>query len=89
MVQNRLEAIPGNTKFIAKGFSIIYERNSGIYLHFQSSYIIRQLKFVGLPLAVLGNGTHVLVCTYDYVTNTRQVVDAVDEYRGQIMANRR
>jgi hypothetical protein len=43
---------------------------------------IRQLKFVGLfPLGVLNNGTHVLICPYDYVTSTREVDNCVDAYR--------
>jgi len=40
------------------------------------------LKSVGfLPLAVLRDGTHVLVCPYDYVPSTREVDDYVDAYR--------
>jgi hypothetical protein len=43
---------------------------------------IRLLKFVGLfPLAVLNDGTHVLICPYDYVTSTREVDNYVDAYR--------
>lgn len=43
---------------------------------------IRLLKFVGLfPLAVLNNGTHVLICPYDYVTSTREVDNYIDAYR--------
>ena len=43
---------------------------------------IRLLKFVGLlPLAVLNDGTHILVCPYDYVTSTREVDNYIDAYR--------
>lgn len=43
---------------------------------------IRLLKFEGLfPLAVLGNGTHLLTCPYDYVTSTREVNEYIDAYR--------
>ncbi len=43
---------------------------------------IELLKSVGLlPLAVLSNGTHVLICPYDYVQSTREVDDYVDAYR--------
>jgi hypothetical protein len=43
---------------------------------------IRLLKFAGLfPLAVLGNGTHVLICPYDYVTSTQEVDKYIDAYR--------
>ncbi|UCF44286.1 MAG: hypothetical protein JSV99_05055 [Planctomycetota bacterium] len=43
---------------------------------------IRLLKFVGLfPLGVLNDGTHVLICPYDYVTSTWEVDNCVDAYR--------
>ena len=42
---------------------------------------IRRLEFVGLPLAMLNNGTHVVVCPYDYLTNTLELGDGVDAYR--------
>ena len=40
-----------------------------------------QLEFIGLPLAVLGDGTHVVVCPYDYLTNTHEVAEGVNAYR--------
>ncbi|MHC4165926.1 MAG: hypothetical protein ACYSWQ_03105 [Planctomycetota bacterium] len=42
---------------------------------------ILRLEFVGLPLAVFNNGTHVFVCSYDYVTNTQALVDGVSAFR--------
>jgi hypothetical protein len=42
---------------------------------------IRRMEFVGLPLAVLGDGTHVVVCPYDYVNNTQELADGVRAYR--------
>jgi hypothetical protein len=43
---------------------------------------LRLLESVGwLPLAVLDNGTHVLICPYDYLSSTREVDDYVDAYR--------
>ncbi len=42
---------------------------------------IRRLELVGLPLAVLGDAVHVLVCPYDYVNNTRELADGVSAYR--------
>jgi len=43
---------------------------------------IRLLESGGLlPLAVLNDGTHVLICPYDYLTSTREVDDYVDAYR--------
>ncbi len=41
---------------------------------------IARLEFVGLPLAVLHNGTHVVVCPFDYVTNTLEVREGVASY---------
>ena len=42
---------------------------------------IRKLEFVGLSLAQLEDGTQVLVCPYDYLTNTRELADWVNGYR--------
>jgi hypothetical protein len=42
---------------------------------------ILRLEFVGLPLAVLNNGTHVFVSSYDYLTNTQELIDGVSAYR--------
>jgi hypothetical protein len=42
---------------------------------------IRELTFVGLPMAVLGDGTHVIICPYDYVTNTEELIQGANAYR--------
>lgn len=42
---------------------------------------LRRMEFVGLPMAVTQDGTHVVVCPYDYVTNTDELVDGVRAYR--------
>lgn len=42
---------------------------------------IRKLEFAGLSLAELEDGTRVLVCPYDYLTNTRELADWVNGYR--------
>ena len=42
---------------------------------------ILTLVFVGLPLAVLNDGTHVFVCSYDYLTNTPELIEGVNAYR--------
>ena len=42
---------------------------------------ILDLDFVGLPLAVLNDGTHAFVCSYDYLTNTQELIDGVNAYR--------
>jgi hypothetical protein len=40
-----------------------------------------RLEFVGLPLAVMGDQTHVIVCPYDYVTDTEELAEGVSAYR--------
>ncbi len=45
----------------------------------QSLALLKSAGF--LPLAVLNNGTHILICPYDYVPSTREVDDDVDAYR--------
>ena len=42
---------------------------------------IRELRFVGLPMAVLGDGTHVIICPYDYITNTEELIQGANAYR--------
>ena len=43
---------------------------------------IRSLESVGLlPLAVLDDETHVLICPYDYLRSTRELNDYIDAYR--------
>jgi len=42
---------------------------------------IRELTFVGLPMAVLGDGTHAIICPYDYITNTEELIQGVNAYR--------
>jgi hypothetical protein len=38
---------------------------------------ISRLDFVGLPLAVLKDGTHIFVCSQDYLTNTQELIDGL------------
>jgi hypothetical protein len=43
---------------------------------------IRRLESVELfPVAILNNGTYVLICPYDYVTSTQELESYVDAYR--------
>ena len=44
---------------------------------------IVRLEFVGMPLAVLGDQTRVIVCPYDYVTNTQELAEGVSAYRAK------
>ena len=56
-------------------------REGKMLVDIQRRMPIWRLEFVGLQLAVLSNGTHVIVCPYDYVTNTRELADGVAAYR--------
>ncbi|MHC4086100.1 MAG: hypothetical protein ACYSWZ_16590 [Planctomycetota bacterium] len=81
-VQNRaaLIEVAAKAHTEAEAFSSI--RKGKMLADIRKRKPIRQLKFVGLfPLAVLNNGTHVLICPYDYVTSTREVGNYVDAYR--------
>ncbi len=44
---------------------------------------IVRLEFVGMPLAVLGDQTRVIVCPYDYITNTQELAEGVSAYRAK------
>jgi len=57
-------------------------REGKMLLDIQERKPIRRLEFVGLPLAVLDDGTHVVVCPYDYVNNTHELLEGVRAYRG-------
>ena len=81
-VQNRaaLIEIAAKAHTEAEALSTIHKGKMLADIHKRQS--IRLLKFAGLfPLAVLSNGTHVLICPYDYVTSTREVDKYVDTYR--------
>jgi len=80
-VQNRAALIEGAAEAHTEVGALCCIREGMMLVDIRERKPIRQLKFIGLPLAVLDNGTYVLVCPYDYVTNTREVVDSVGEYR--------
>jgi hypothetical protein len=80
-VQNRAALIEGAAEAHTEVDALCCIREGMMLVDIRERKPIRQLKFIGLPLAVLDNGTYVLVCPYDYVTNTREVVDSVGEYR--------
>ncbi|UCG12516.1 MAG: hypothetical protein JSU72_18835 [Deltaproteobacteria bacterium] len=63
----------------AEALSSIHEGKMLVDLREQKP--IRRLEFVGLPLAVLNDGTHVVVCPYDYLTNTQELGNGVAVYR--------
>ncbi len=56
-------------------------REGKMLVDIQKSKPILRLEFVGLPSAVLGDGTHVVVCAYDYVNDTQELADGVSAYR--------
>jgi hypothetical protein len=71
------EAAEAHTK--AEALSSI--RTAKMLVDLRKEKPIRRLEHVGLPLAILDNGTHVVVCPYDYVTNTQELSDGVNAYR--------
>jgi hypothetical protein len=82
-VRNRVDLIDvaANAHTEAEALSSIHKGK--MLADIQKRRPIQLLKFVGLfPLAVLNNGTHVLICPYDYVTSTREVDEYFDAYRG-------
>lgn len=80
-IENRAALIKSAAEAYSEVGALCSIREGKMLVDIRQRKPVRQLKFVGLPLAVLENGTHVLVSPYDYVTNTREVIDSVDEYR--------
>ncbi|MHC4228369.1 MAG: hypothetical protein ACYSW0_13170 [Planctomycetota bacterium] len=81
-VQNRAALIEIAAKAHTEAEALSSIHKGKMLADIQKRQSIRLLKFVGLfPLAVLSNGTHVLICPYDYVTSTREVDKYVDTYR--------
>jgi hypothetical protein len=80
-VQNRAALIEGAAEAHTEAEAFSSTREGKMLVDIREQKPIRRPEFVGLPLAVLDNGTHVLVCTYDYVTNTQEVGDGVAAYR--------
>ena len=81
-VQNRgvLIEIAAKAHTEAEALSAIYKGK--MLADIQERHRIWLLKFAELfPLVVLGNGTHVLVSPYDYLTSTRELEKYVDTYR--------
>jgi hypothetical protein len=81
-VQNRAALIEVAAKAHTEAEALSSIRKGKMLADTRARKSIRRLKFVGLfPLAVLNNGTHVLICPYDYVTSTREMNSYVDAYR--------
>ncbi len=56
-------------------------REGKMLVDIQKRRPILRLEYVGLPLAVLDDGTHAVVCPYDYVNNTHELIEGVTAYR--------
>ena len=81
-VQNRTALIEGAAEAHTEAEALSSVRKGKMLADIRKRKPIRLLKFVGLfTLAALNNGTHVLICPYDYVTSTREVDNYVDVYR--------
>ena len=81
-VQNRATLIEVAAKSHTEAEALSSIRKGKMLADIRKRQPIQRLKFVGLfPLAVLNNGTHVLVCPYDYVTSSREVDNYLDSYR--------
>jgi len=81
-VQNRavLIEIAAKAHNEAEALSAIYKGK--MLADIQQRQPIWLLKFAELfPLVVLGNGTNVLVCPYDYVTSTQELEQYIDTHR--------
>lgn len=65
----------------AEALSVIREGKMLLDIHKRRPIV--QLEFVGLPLAMLSDQTNVIVCPYDYVTNTQELVEGVGAYRAK------
>ena len=81
-VQNRAALIEVAAKAHTEAEALSSIRKGKMLADIRKRTPIQLLKFVGLfPLAVLNNGTHVLICPYDYVTSTRELDNYVNAYR--------
>jgi len=81
-VQNRAALIEVASEAHNEAEALSAIRKGKMLADIRERYSIRLLESVGLlPLALLNNGTHVLICPYDYLRSTREVVDYVDAFR--------
>ena len=80
-IQNRAALIEGAAEAHTEAEALSSIREGKMLVDIRERKPIRRLEFVGLPLAVLNNGTHVAVCPYDHVTNTLEVGDGLNAYR--------
>jgi hypothetical protein len=80
-VQNRAALIESAAEAYTEAEALSSIREGKMLVDIRKQKPIRRLEFVGLPLAVLNDGTHVAVCPYDHVTNTLELGDGLNAYR--------
>lgn len=81
-LRNRADLIVAAAEAHTEAEALSFIHKGKMLADIQKGQPIQLLKFAGLfPLAVLSNGTHVLICPYDYVASTREVNKCVDAYR--------
>jgi hypothetical protein len=80
-VRNRATIIEGAAWAYNEAEALSSIRGAKMLVDLRQRKPIQHLELPGLPLAVLNDGTHVIVCPYDYVTNTQELRDGVSAYR--------
>jgi hypothetical protein len=84
----RLKGLPGRAALIdaathatseAEALGVI--RQAKILVDIRELKPILRLEFAGLPMAVCNDATHIFVCTYDYLTDTEELLLGVSAFR--------
>jgi hypothetical protein len=80
-VGNRAALIEGAAEAYNEAEALSSIREARMLVDLRQRKPIQHLELPGLPLAVLDDGTHVVVCPYDYVTDTQELRNGVSAYR--------
>jgi hypothetical protein len=80
-VRNRAALIEGAAAAYNEAEALSSIREARMLVDLRQRRAIQHLELPGLPLAVLNDGTHVVVCPYDYVTDTQELRNGVSAYR--------
>jgi hypothetical protein len=80
-VRNRGALIEGAGEAHHEAEALSSIREARMLVDLRQRKPIERLELPGLPMAVLNDGTNVIICPYDYVTNTRELHDGVSAYR--------
>jgi hypothetical protein len=84
----QLNGIPGRSALIeaaghatseAEALSVI--RQGKILVELRYIKPLLRLEFTGLPLAIANDASHIFVCSYDYLTNTGELIEGVSAFR--------